>query len=158
MINFNSATRWVFENQLANLYTTMVCPKCDNVINIYIYIEREREKKIMDSNPTICEEKLTTSNPNRKWRFIDSIYFSINSPFLFGLLVVNFSFIYIYIYIYIYYVSSHTEDLWYNETVCLWMTIYIYIYILISLSVIFSRRPKTMGADYSCIEYMRNFI
>ena len=21
----------------------------------------------MDSNPTICEEKLTTSNPNRKW-------------------------------------------------------------------------------------------
>ena len=28
---------------------------------IYIYIW----KKIMDSNPTICEEKLT-SNPNRK--------------------------------------------------------------------------------------------
>ena len=27
------------------------------------------------------------------------------------------------------YVSSHTEKLWYNETVCLWMTIYIYIYI-----------------------------
>ena len=25
------------------------------------------------------------------------------------------------------YVSSHTEDLWYNETVCLWMTIYVYI-------------------------------
>ena len=24
------------------------------------------------------------------------------------------------------YVSSHTEKLWYNETVCLWMTIYIY--------------------------------
>ena len=24
------------------------------------------------------------------------------------------------------YVSSHTEELWYNETVCLWMTIYIY--------------------------------
>ena len=23
------------------------------------------------------------------------------------------------------YVSSHTEELWYNETVCLWMTIYI---------------------------------
>ena len=22
------------------------------------------------------------------------------------------------------YVSSHTEELWYNETVCLWMTIY----------------------------------
>ena len=34
----------------------------------------------MDSNPTICEEKLTTNNPNRKWGFIE---------------------IYIYIYIYI---------------------------------------------------------
>ena len=29
------------------------------------------------------------------------------------------------------YVSSHTEESWYNETVCLWMTIYIYIYIYI---------------------------
>ena len=28
-------------------------------------------------------------------------------------------------------VSSHTEELWYNKTVCLWMTIYIYIYIYI---------------------------
>ena len=28
------------------------------------------ERKIMDSNPTICEEKLT-SNPNRKWGFIE---------------------------------------------------------------------------------------
>ena len=27
------------------------------------------------------------------------------------------------------YVSSHTEELWYNEIVCLWMTIYEYIYI-----------------------------
>ena len=27
------------------------------------------------------------------------------------------------------YVSSHTEEFWYSETVCLWMTIYIYIYI-----------------------------
>ena len=26
--------------------------------------------------------------------------------------------------------SSHKEELWYNETVCLWMTIYIYIYML----------------------------
>ena len=25
------------------------------------------------------------------------------------------------------YMSSHTEELWYNETVCLGMTIYIYI-------------------------------
>ena len=25
----------------------------------------------MDSNPTICEEKWTTSNPNIKWGFIE---------------------------------------------------------------------------------------
>ena len=25
------------------------------------------------------------------------------------------------------YVSCHTEELWYNETVCQWITIYIYI-------------------------------
>ena len=25
----------------------------------------------MDSNSTICEEKLTTNNPNRKWGFIE---------------------------------------------------------------------------------------
>ena len=36
-----------------------------NHIYIYIYIW----KKVMDSNPTICEEKLT-SNPNRKGGFI----------------------------------------------------------------------------------------
>ena len=29
------------------------------------------------------------------------------------------------------YMSSHTEEFWLNETVCLWMTIYIYIYIYI---------------------------
>ena len=48
-------------------------------------------------------------------------------------------YIYIHIYIYIYIfgqveapcVSSHTEKLWYNETVCLWITVYIYIYIYI---------------------------
>ena len=33
------------------------------------------------------------------------------------------------------YVSSHTEELWYNETVCLWTTIYIYIYIYIYVCV-----------------------
>ena len=32
-------------------------------------------------------------------------------------------------------VSSHTEELWYNETVCLWLTIYIYIYIYIYIDV-----------------------
>ena len=31
----------------------------------------------MDSNPTICEEKLTTNNPNRKWGFI-YIYRTMN--------------------------------------------------------------------------------
>ena len=31
--------------------------------------------------------------------------------------------------------------------------IYIYIYIYIS-----SQRPKTVGVDYSCIEYKRNII
>ena len=25
------------------------------------------------------------------------------------------------------YASSHTEELWYNETDCLWMTIYVYV-------------------------------
>ena len=40
------------------------------------------------------------------------------------------------------YVSSHTEELWYNETVCLWMKthiyyiyIYIYIYIVYQLTI-----------------------
>ena len=31
-----------------------------------------------------------------------------------------------------FYVCGHTEELWYNETVNLWMTIYIYIYIYIT--------------------------
>ena len=39
------------------------------------------------------------------------------------------------------YVSSHTEVLWYNETVCLWMTIYIYIYIYIL--------PYPRGVEFS---------
>ena len=60
---------------------------------VYIYIYIYIWKKIMDNNPTICEEKLTTNNPNRKWGFI---CFSINPHFLFELFVVN---IYIYIYI-----------------------------------------------------------
>ena len=29
------------------------------------------------------------------------------------------------------YMSTHIEELWYNKTVSLWMTIYIYIYIYI---------------------------
>ena len=35
---------------------------------VYIYRYIYIQKKIMDSNPTVCEEKLT-SNPNRKWGF-----------------------------------------------------------------------------------------
>ena len=34
------------------------------------------------------------------------------------------------------YMSSHTEELWYNETVWLSMTIYIYIYIYILLKTL----------------------
>ena len=30
-----------------------------------------------------------------------------------------------------YYGSRHTEELWYNETICLCMTIYIYIYLYV---------------------------
>ena len=33
------------------------------------------------------------------------------------------------------YVSTHNKELWYNETVCLWMTVYIYIYIYICVCV-----------------------
>ena len=33
------------------------------------------------------------------------------------------------------YVSSHTDELWYNEKVCQWMTIYIYIYIYIYMDL-----------------------
>ena len=47
------------------------------------------------------------------------------------------------------YMSSHTEEFWYNETVS--VDDYIYIYI-------FSQRPKRVGVDYSRIEYMRNII
>ena len=36
----------------------------------------------MDSNPTICEEKLTTSNPNRKWGFIEKQSQSTPGPVL----------------------------------------------------------------------------
>ena len=32
-------------------------------------------------------------------------------------------------------VSSHTEELWYNETVCLWMTVYIYRYVCVCVCV-----------------------
>ena len=34
------------------------------------------------------------------------------------------------------YVSSYTEELWYNETVSLWMTIYIYIYIYNTIQIL----------------------
>ena len=38
--------------------------------------------------------------------------------------------------------------------VCVCVCIYIYIYIF----MISSQCPKTVGVDYSCIEYMRNII
>ena len=41
------------------------------------------------------------------------------------------------------YVSSRTEELWYNETVCLWMTMYIYIYIYIYISLTSSLNNPT---------------
>ena len=44
-----------------------------NEICIYIYIYIYIWKKIMDSNPTICEEKLTRSNPSRKGGFIKKL-------------------------------------------------------------------------------------
>ena len=36
--------------------------------------------------------------------------------------------------------------------------LYIYIYIYIYISVISCQRPKSMGEDYSIIEYMKDFI
>ena len=48
------------------------------------------------------------------------------------------------------YVSSHTEELWYDETVCLWMTyIYIYIYIYIYKSNVF-RVLVSLAQDCNC--------
>ena len=44
------------------VYSVIVLSKIYIYVSMYIYMW----KKIMDSNPTICEEKLTTSNPNRK--------------------------------------------------------------------------------------------
>ena len=35
-----------------------------------------------------------------------------------------------------FYVSCRTEELWYNETVCLWMTIYVYIYMCVCVCVL----------------------
>ena len=47
---------------------------------VYVYIYIYIWKKTMDSNPTVCEEKLTTSNPNRKGRFMEkqSRYYSVS--------------------------------------------------------------------------------
>ena len=33
------------------------------------------------------------------------------------------------------YVSNHTEELWYNKTVCLWMTMYIYYFYTYSINL-----------------------
>ena len=71
-------------------------------------------------------------------------------------------YIIIYIYIYIYSVCvcvcacvcGHTEELWYNETACLWMTIYIYtfgttrMHIIVSKSVHQETEELTMSHKY----------
>ena len=46
---------------------------CDIRVGEWVWIKLvngTKWKKIMDSNPIICEDKLTTNNPNRKWGFI----------------------------------------------------------------------------------------
>ena len=48
-------------------------------------------------------------------------------------------------------VSSHIEELWYNETACLWMTIYIYIYIYI-----YTLRRKTLKDEKIMKEVEKN--
>ena len=49
------------------------------------------------------------------------------------------------------YVSSHTEELWYNETACLWRTIYIYIYIYIHSFSITDIHPRAY--TYICLNW-----
>ena len=63
-------------------------------MTIYVYIW----KKIIDSNPTICEEKLTTNNPNRKGDYretksVDTIAFGSAEPssVLWGVILVMLS-------------------------------------------------------------------
>ena len=56
----------------------------------------------MVSNPTICEEKLTTNNPNRKWGFL------YKSPLSVWIICCQ--------YIYIYILFNQT---WLNETLLL---------------------------------------
>ena len=46
-------------------------------------------------------------------------------------------------------VSSHTEELWYNETVNRWMTIYIYIYIYI-IKARFIKDDGTLFIIFNC--------
>ena len=49
------------------------------------------------------------------------------------------------------YVSCHTEELWYNESVCLWMTIYIYIYIYIYLYPILNMHKHIYTDIFECM-------
>ena len=51
------------------------------------------------------------------------------------------------------YVSSHTEELWYNETVSLWMTMYIYIYIYIYIYMFILYRQITCVIHVQCFEF-----
>ena len=57
------------------------------------------------------------------------------------------------------YVSSHTEESWYNESVCLWMTIYIYIYIYIYIcTCIIAYISRTLSLFTASItQFVRTF-
>ena len=49
------------------------------------------------------------------------------------------------------YVYSHTEELWYNETICQWMILYLYIYIYIYMESFTDRLFRcitTLQYDY----------
>ena len=50
-------------------------------------------------------------------------------------------------------VSSHADELWYNETVNLWITIYIYIYIYIGWNDKIAMLKKT-----TLLLYFKTFI
>ena len=57
------------------------------------------------------------------------------------------------------YVLSHTEELWYNETVCLWMTKYIYIYKVKLATVVKDdlKAPFSIGTTPRCSGVMFNW-
>ena len=71
---------------------------------------------------------------------------------------IHFAPLYIYIYIYIYtlthtHTNTHIYIYIYMHT---YIHTYIYVCVCVCVCVISSQRPKSMGLDYSCIEYMPN--